>query len=88
MKITVNAFGPEITGLMGREKIVDPTPGSTLGDLIRSLEEEVRTKHGWSQGFITSNFVILVNSLHVKTPNDRILKEGETVTILSPIGGG
>jgi len=45
-------------------------------------------KHGWAQSLVGSNFTMLVNSRSVETPSRVELKEGDIVSILSPIGGG
>lgn len=88
MKVTVKAFGPEIVALVGRERMVELGSGATLDNLLKALEEETRMKHGWAQSLVGSNFTMRVNSHSVETPSRVELKEGDIVSILSPIGGG
>jgi len=88
LRIIIKTFGPEITGLIGRERVIDLNPSSTLDDLIRRLEEDIKTKYGWTQRIMDSNFMILINGRHAETLHDRILEDGDSVIILSPIGGG
>ena len=88
MKIIIKAFGPEITSLLAREKIVDFEPGSSADDLVRLLEEEIMTEHGRTVSILGSSFTVLINGRNLKALRDRALKDGDLVTILSPIGGG
>jgi len=88
LKVTVKAFGPEIVALVGRERMVELGSGATLDNLLKVLEEETRMKHRWAQSLVGSSFTVLVNSRSVETPSRVDLKEGDIVSILSPIGGG
>lgn len=88
MKIVIKAFGPEVTSLLAREKILDMDPSSTIADLVRRLEEEIEGNHGRTVRMLESSFTILVNGSALRTQRGRSLKEGDVVTILSPIGGG
>ena len=84
----MKAFGPEIVALVGRERMVELGSGATLDSLFKALEEEIRMKHGWAQSFVGSSFSVMVNSRSVEAPSRIELKEGDIVSILSPIGGG
>lgn len=88
MKIIIKAFGPEITSLLAREKIVDFEPGSSADDLVRLLEEEIMTEHGRTVSILGSSFTVLINGRNLKALRDRALRDGDLVAILSPIGGG
>ena len=88
MKVIVKAFGPEIVALVGRERIVELGSGATLDNLFKALEEEISMKHGWTQSLVGSSFSVMVNSRSVETPSRIELKDGDVVSILSPIGGG
>ena len=88
MKIIIKAFGPEITSLLAREKIVDFEPDSTADDLVRLLEEEIMAEHGRTVSILGSSFTVLINGRNLKALRDRALRDGDLVTILSPIGGG
>lgn len=87
MRITIKAFGPEITSLLAREKKVDIESGATADDLVRRLEEDIKAEHGRTVGILES-FTILINGRNLETLRDRALRDGDNVTILSPIGGG
>jgi len=88
LKIIIKAFGPEITSLLAREKIVDFEPDSTADDLVRLLEEEIMTEHGRTVSILGSSFTVLINGRNLKALRDRALRDGDLVAILSPIGGG
>jgi sulfur carrier protein ThiS len=88
LRVTVKAFGPEIVALVGRERMVELGAGATLNSLFRALEEEIRVKQGWAQSLVGSSFAVLVNGRSVEAPSSIGLKEGDIVSILSPIGGG
>ena len=88
MRITIKAFGPEITSLLAREKTVDIKSGATANDLVRRLEEEIKAEHGRTVGILESSFTILINGRNLEALRDRALRDGDNVTILSPIGGG
>lgn len=88
MKITIKAFGPEITSLLERERIVEVEPGSSADDLVRRLEEEIRSEHGRTVSILGSSFTVLINGRNLEILEDRSLEDGDIVTILSPIGGG
>ena len=88
MRITIKAFGPEITSLLAREKTVDIKSGATANDLVRRLEEEIKAEHGRNVGILESSFTILINGRNLEALRDRALRDGDNVTILSPIGGG
>ena len=88
MRITIKAFGPEITSLLAREKTVDIESGATANDLVRRLEEEIKAEHGRTVGILESSFTILINGRNLEALRDRALRDGDNVTILSPIGGG
>ena len=87
MEIVVKAFGPEITDLIGRELVVKVTHNTTMNDLIKILDELIRGKHGLGKRNLRS-FSILLNGRNIQTVYDKVLRVGDTVTILSPIGGG
>jgi molybdopterin converting factor small subunit len=88
LKIIIKAFGPEITSLLAREKIVDFEPGSTADDLVSMLEEEILVEHGRTVSILGSSFTVLINGRNLKALRDRALRDGDLVAILSPIGGG
>ncbi len=88
MRITIKAFGPEITSLLERERIVIVEPGSSADDLVRRLEEEIITEHGRTVSILGSSFTVLINGRNLEILEDRSLEDGDMVTILSPIGGG
>lgn len=88
MKILIKAFGPEITRLLERELVVDLDPGSTVDDLVMRLEEDIKARHGRTQSILGSDFTVLINGQHIDSLLERGLKDGDLVTILSPIGGG
>ena len=88
MKIIIKAFGPEITSLLAREKIVDFEPGYSADDLVRMLEEEILVEHGKTVSILGSSFTVLINGRNLKALRDRALRDGDLVAILSPIGGG
>jgi len=88
LRITIKAFGPEITSLLAREKTVDIKSGATANDLVRRLEEEIKAEHGRNVGILESSFTILINGRNLEALRDRALRDGDNVTILSPIGGG
>jgi len=88
LKITIKAFGPEITSLLERERIVDVEPGSSADDLVRRLEEEIMTEHGRTVSILGSSFTVLINGRNLEALRDRTLRDGDLVAILSPIGGG
>ena len=88
MKIRITAFGPEITRLVEREQVIDLDPESTLEDLAQKLEGQIKDKHGWAPKLLRSNFTVLVNGRPSETLQDRVLKDGDVVAFLSPIGGG
>ena len=86
MKITVKAFGPETTKFLGRERIVEMNDNSNLDDLARKLEEEIKAQHNWTPTILS--FSVLVNGRNVEANRDVRLRDGDTVIILAPIGGG
>ena len=88
MKISIKSFGPEITSLLNREKLVEVEPGSSVDDLIRKLEEYIKAEHKRTVKILESPFTILINGCNLETLMERVLKKGDIVTILSPIGGG
>jgi molybdopterin converting factor small subunit len=88
LRITIRAFGPEITSLLSRKKTVDIESGATADDLVRRLEEEIEAEHGRIVGILESSFTILINGRNLEILRDRALRDGDNVTILSPIGGG
>lgn len=88
MKIRIKAFGPEITSLIAREKIVYVESGETVDDLFRRLEEEIKAEHRMTVKILESDFMILINGRNLETLRDRTLRDGDSLTVLSPIGGG
>lgn len=88
IKIMIKAFGPEITKFLAGEHILNIDANSTIDDLARKLEEEIKAKYGWAPNILHSNFTVLVNGRHVETLHDHKLKDGDTVALISPIGGG
>jgi len=86
MKITVKAFGPETTKFLGREQIVEMNDNSNIDDLAKKLEAEITAQHNWTPTILS--FSILVNGRNVEANRDVRLNDGDTVTILAPIGGG
>ena len=88
MKIRITAFGPEITRFLEREQVIDLAPDSTVDDLAQKLEAEIKAKHGWAPNLLRSNFTMLVNGSPAETLQDRALKDGDSVALLSPVGGG
>jgi molybdopterin converting factor small subunit len=71
-----------------REQVIDLDPESTVEDLAQKLEEQIKAKHGWAPNLLRSSFTVLVNGKPSETLQDRILKDGDIVAFLSPIGGG
>lgn len=88
MKIKIKAFGPEITSLIKRNKVMDFESDETVDDLFRRLEEEIKTEQGRTVKMLESDFTILINGRNIETLNDRTLRDGDSLTILSAIGGG
>ena len=88
MKISIKSFGPEITSLIDRERVVEIEPGSSVDDLILKLEEYIKAEHGRTVKILESTFTILINGCNLEALMERVLKNGDMVTILSPIGGG
>lgn len=88
MRITVKAFGPEITTLVSRRKVIDVESGSTVDDLIHILEEEIRAEHGLDLLMLEAPLSILVNGRSHVASCQIVLEEDDVVTIISPIGGG
>jgi molybdopterin converting factor small subunit len=88
MRITVKAFGPEITTLVSRIKVIDVESGSTVDDLIHILEEEIRAEHGLDLLMLEAPLSILVNGRRHEASCQKALEEDDVVTIISPIGGG
>ena len=88
MRITVKAFGPEITALIPRRKVMDIELGSTIDDLINLLEEEIEAKHGFDLLMLEAPTFILVNGQSHETIRQCVLNDDDVVTIISPIGGG
>lgn len=88
MRITVKAFGPEITTLVSRRKVIDVESGSTVDDLIHILEEEIRAEHGLDLLMLEAPLSILVNGRSHEVSRQIVLEEDDVVTIISPIGGG
>ena len=74
--------------MLERELVVDLDPGSTVDDLVIRLEEDIKARHGITQNILRSDFTVLVNGRHIDSLHERGLKDGDLVTILSPIGGG
>lgn len=88
MRITVKAFGPEITSLLGREVVFNFESDAMVDDLIRALEKRIMEKGDPAQRMTGSGFTILVNGRCLETLGTSGLSEGDVVTIMSPIGGG
>jgi len=88
LKIKIKAFGPEITSLIERDKVMDFESDETVDDLFRRLEEEIRVKHGRTVKMLNSDFTVLINGRNIETLSDRTLRDGDSLTILSAIGGG
>ncbi len=88
MEIFVKSYGAELPQLLGRALQVEIENGSTLHDLISKLEQEIRDKHGWAPEISSPNFNVLLNNKQVHNFKNKILSNGDNITILSPIGGG
>jgi molybdopterin converting factor small subunit len=88
LKIRIKAFGPEITSLIERDKVVVFESDGTVDDLFRRLEEDIRAEHGRTVKMLESDFMILINGRNIETLSDRTLRDGDSLTILSAIGGG
>ena len=88
MKVHVKIYGAELPQLLGRALQVEVEIASTLQDLISKLEREIKEKHGWTLKISSPNFYVLINHRRVHKFKNLILKKGDVITILSPIGGG
>ena len=88
MKIRITVFGPEVTRLLERDQVIDLAPSSTLDNLAQKLEAKIKAKHGWAPNLLRSNFTILINGKPAETIGNRALKDGDSVALLSPVGGG
>jgi molybdopterin converting factor small subunit len=88
MKVCVKIYGAELPQLLGRALQVEIESVSTLQDLISKLERKIKEKHGWTIKISSPNFNVLINRKRVHEFKNLILKKGDVITILSPIGGG
>lgn len=88
MKIRLVVFGPEVTRLLERDQVIDLAPSSTVDDLAQKLEAEIKAKYGSTPNLLRSNFTILINGRPAETIGNRALKDGDSVALLSPVGGG
>jgi molybdopterin converting factor small subunit len=68
--------------------VIDIELGSTVGDLINLLEEEIRAEHSLELLMLEAPLSILVNGLSYETSRHCVLDENDVVTIISPISGG
>ena len=74
--------------VFGRDQVIDLAPSSTVDDLAQKLEAEIKAKYGWTPNLLRSNFTILINGRPAVTIEKRALKDGDSVALLSPVGGG
>ena len=86
MKVTVRVYGPDLTTFFERRQVVDVAARSTVDDLVRHLETNMRSIRGWSLNLL--ELTILVNGKNAEILKDRTLKEGGEITIISPYRGG
>jgi molybdopterin converting factor small subunit len=74
MKILVQLFGP-LAEQAGRSKIEVTTSGNTVGDVVAAL------------GFkIDRSVRFAVNTDYA--PPDAVVRDGDTVSLIPPVGGG
>jgi molybdopterin converting factor small subunit len=88
MIVKIKSYGPEITRFLSREQYIELSKHSTLRDLFQYLENEIRNEHGWTPELMRSNFSILVNGSRVEFHDNLTLKDGDSISIISPVGGG
>ena len=84
MKITVSYTAQARDAAGTASEPVELPDGATVKDLVAA----VAGKHGESLGKIIDHPSIIIVVGDEQAPTDRVLHDGDSITVLSPISGG